>query len=202
MKFPVNYKKRLRIPFYNMPFYCIITIVFCLGANTCSALEKHPDFSYYEEIEKRNIFRPKIEPEETADEKQKPEELPPPVETPPEIDHFVLTGIVNIRGKFKATITNTKNQQGYYVGTHDLVEDFYVKDIRNDIVILERGGEVSELRLNTPASPDPKENIMVDEGSEPNALPQAQTQRPDNDMRYKTNMMKSIRLGIPNAPKD
>lgn len=193
--------KQLRFFFPIWVFFGMITGVIHLSSEKCLALEQHPPFSYYEAIEQRNIFRPKIEKDDLTQDK-KFEEPALPDYTVSTLDKYVLTGIVKIRGQYKATITDKNTKNGHYVSIEDVFDDFTVMDIQQDKVILEQNDKTYEFKINTPASRvSIKKTEETAEASSQAPLPEEPVSQ-KKTAKPRTNMMKSIRMGTSNVPRN
>lgn len=193
-------QKQLKFFFPDALFYATIASVVIFLSGNCFALEQHPPFSYYDVIEQRNIFRPKTEAPDTS---QQAEPVPLPLQTniSSGLDNYVLTGVVKIRGKYKATITDKSSESGYYVAKGELISNLKIIDIQHDRVILEQDNQTYELKINAQASRIIYQKPVAEkETSTKTITPKEDLSSNDNTMP-RTNIMKSIRMGTPNVQR-
>ncbi|RKY28300.1 MAG: hypothetical protein DRP61_02040 [Candidatus Omnitrophota bacterium] len=156
-----------------------LIVIFCLSGEIIFAQEEKP-FSYYEVIEKRNFFRPKQKEEEKVQKVK--EKTTEEKETP----GFILTGIVNLKGKLKAIIEKSSGE-GFYVEEGEYVEDFIVEEITPNKVVLRKGESPIILRLKK----SKLESISLTPKKE-EASPPKKTLTPPE---YKPNLIQKIRTG-------
>jgi len=169
----------------NIFILCPLSFALCPVSWVCFAQE-HP-LSYYEVIEKRNFFRPKEKtlPNNNQDRinnknaKKKNKSL-----------GFILTGIVRVRGKYKAIIEKHSGE-GFYVGINESVEDYLVKEINTDSVVLEKDNKESVLKLKKANSS--RNNITLKKESK-KVLPQKEETSSDKT-GHTPNILKELRTG-------
>jgi hypothetical protein len=118
------------------------------------------------------------------------------------LDKYVLTGIVKIRGEYKATITDKNTKDGHYVSIGDAFDEFTILDIKHDKVILERDGETYELKINMPASHVLNKEPVETEQASPGTPSPKESNGQSKKLQHRRNIMKSIRMGIPNVPRN
>ena len=131
----------------------IMACMLCLSGPAL-AQEKAPPFKHYEIIEKRNFFRPKIEPVTGTDTEKTPDGTAD-TKVHPEATDLVLTGIVFIRGKHKAIVEKTGSGKSFYVKVNDTFEDYTVEDIRNNRMVLKKGDVSYQLTLRESGTQTP-----------------------------------------------
>jgi len=176
-----------------MLFIPIIALVIGVMAGTSEAVDKLPPFSQYEVIEERNIFmqnplRKSIKTIETVSS----EELEV---SGSEFGGYVLSGMVVLRGKYKAIITDTSTQKGFYVGLYDKIGDYIVSDIKKDTVFIEKDGQVYQLKLDS--SNRRRKSKLLPKVKKKEILVEDKTELIKADDSFKTRIIESIRRGIP-----
>jgi len=105
--------------------------------------------SAFEIIEQRNIFRPKPEEQkpvakDTGNTKVAASGSAAPAIVGPDL---ILTGVVKIRSQYKAILEKPAGGKSFYVKVGDQVEDYTVKDIEAQKVILEKDTATFPLSL-------------------------------------------------------
>jgi len=193
---------------------CSFWLATCgLGLGTCFAqTEKSdlivlpdPPFSYYEIIEQRNFFHPRKDNDSQQEEYRSL--LSVGEETVKSFKRrgtagqdagisdslsLILTGVIEIRGGYKAIVENKNQAEGYYVSVNDPIEDYIVKDIQRDKLVLEKDAELYELKLERTAKPpDNALNTSTDTAAENENTDSAEYKE---DIRL--NRMKNLRMGI------
>jgi len=163
---------------------CLAACLLWIAAGNCFAQE-YP-LSYYEVIEKRNFFRPK---EKTLPNNSRYKTNNKSAKKKNKSLGFILTGIVRVRGKYKAIIEKHSGE-GFYVGINESVEDYLVKEINTDSVILEKDNKESVLKLKKANS---RNNIILKKGSK-NMMPQKEESSPDKT-GHTPNILKELRAG-------
>ncbi|MFH1459667.1 MAG: hypothetical protein ABIG64_04770 [Candidatus Omnitrophota bacterium] len=148
-----------------------------------SSLNQDPELKYYQIIEQRNFFRPQYDPSEN--EYNLPEEQTN--QTNSGLD-FVLTGVIEIKNGYKAIVEKISQKKGFYVSINDAIEDYLVRDIKINKIILERNEQVFELKLNQGISP------AAD--SAPEQTQTQNIQKPTNPNLRNLNTMQKLRMGI------
>jgi len=169
----------------NIFSFIILIGIALLEVRLIYAQEEKP-FSYYEIIEKRNFFRPKEEEEKEEKTQEIKEETK---KEEKETQRFILTGIVNIKGKLKAIIEKTQGG-GFYVEEGESVEDFLVDEITPQSVVLkkENTSVVLKLRKSKPASTKKANLSQQEKGKESQETSQ-------KDLNYKPDLIQKIRTG-------
>jgi type II secretory pathway component PulC len=147
------------------------------------------DFSQYEVIEDRNIFRPLSDP--AAKDKANPAASSTTTSTTASAAEFVLTGIIKIKGQYLAILEKKSGEKGFTVRVNDKIEDYTVKDIQKDSVTLEKDGRLTIIALNISSkdksvaerkTATPSEGLATDEEA--------------NDKEIiDTNIMRKLRMG-------
>jgi hypothetical protein len=131
----------------------VFLFAFARGSAFSAPLESEatmqdPPLSYYKVIEQRNFFRPQL----SAQEKKTDSSVAAVRAHPLSSDEyaaagFILTGIVKIRGSYKAIIEKQDETKGYYVKIGDMMEDYVVVDIRADEAVLQKEDQIFTLKI-------------------------------------------------------
>jgi hypothetical protein len=188
----------------------VIAIVLGLGYGVWGSgigfcQEQDPPLSYYEIIEQRNFFRPAKDATSQQDTERRPE-YPLP-STAAQAGDLRLTGIVRIKGRLKAIIEKESGNRGYYVGLGDMVDDYEVKDIQPDGIILDRNGQISVLKLKVVSSKKKKEEPQTTLKEEADNEEETETEETQEEIttesiKYKSNIMQNLRKGEINKGLD
>ncbi len=185
-------------------FILIFTISSCivvLSQQELLAFEEHPPLSYYEVIEKRNIFRPMVDINKltSIDASKDKSSHTAQSNSSSSIDDLTVTGIIKLRGQYKAIIEKKNEQKGFYVKVDDNIDDYTVKSIKNDTVTLQKSNSTYILKLNI-AEPQPQKPSDILNSSTTQSVTSNETQQQDS-RPFKTNVMQSLRTGVPNAQR-
>ncbi|MBU1044163.1 MAG: hypothetical protein KJ915_07180 [Candidatus Omnitrophica bacterium] len=109
-------------------------------------VDEDASFNYYKVIEQRNFFRPK---------KDQPEIGSIPIETniKQEKDSLdlILTGVIEIKNGYKAIVEQKSTKKGFYVSVNEAIEDYTVKSIMLNKIIIQKDGKDFELKLQQAA---------------------------------------------------
>ena len=178
-------------------YLSLLSVVCCLWSVVCLAQEQDPPLSYYEIIAQRNFFRPSEESVSKEETKTMPEYTLPSADA--HAGDLTLTGIIRIKGKLKAIIEKKSGNKGFYVRVGDMVDDYEVKDIQPDGIILDRAGQITVLKLKVVPSKTKKEKpsaIPTEEttDSEKEAR-EAQEEITTESIKNKSNIMQNLRQG-------
>lgn len=167
------------------PFFCFLFSVLCfLSSAPCYAQTTEPNlqldyksdllvddtsFEYYKIIEQRNFFRPK---KNISDSQSISEQESKPTSKTSKKDglDFLLTGVIEIKSGYKAIVEQKSTKKGFYVSINEAIENYTVKEIMLDKIIIEKDGKEFELKLqqgskknnkdtNTPA----KNNVSTEQ---------------------------------------
>ncbi len=195
-----NHTKQLKFFFRIGLSYGMIAFISHLTANGGFAFEQRPPFSYYEVIQQRNIFRPKNDSNSVA-QQQTTAAAPVFISPASESDDFTLTGVIKIRGAYKATLHKKSDQKGFYVRVNDSIDGFVVSDIQPNKVTLTKDGQTYELGLNAPTSETKPDNVTSDDNATKTDS-RVQTDLQNESAQDRGSIMRSIRLGIPNVQKN
>ena len=195
MKTSAIYTKYLRFFFLRGLFCFIISIGLVFTSLDAFAVEENPPFSHYEVIEERNIF--KLAPDtDDAEEKPKVVKDNKEIKEVLEVGGYILTGVISIRGKYKAIVADAKNKEGFYVNVGDSVGKYTVEDIQKDTVVLSKKGKKFNLTLENKAPGSSKKKAVAE--SVDSTVAPVENELIDPDESYKSQIMQSIRTGVPN----
>jgi len=162
---------------------CLITGEGIILSFISFAQEERP-FTYYEIIEKRNFFRPR----EKKEVKTLPESKTTKSKKSTEVSsEFTLTGVVEIRGKFKAIIEKISGE-GFYVEEGENIQDYLVEKITSDRVLLKKDNQTLTLKLKkAKSSYSPRSKIK----RETKSLEKSSTK----EIEYKPDLIQQLRIG-------
>ncbi|MFH1062899.1 MAG: type II secretion system protein N [Candidatus Omnitrophota bacterium] len=127
--------------------FLIFHIASCLACLAQSAesdllVENDAAFNYYKIIEQRNFFRPKKDLKkaetELTEKTQKPEK--------DSLD-FILTGVIESKNGYKAIVEQKSSKKGFYVSVNEAIENYTVKAIMPNKILIEKDGQEFELKL-------------------------------------------------------
>ena len=152
------------------------------------------DLSFYDIIEKRNFFKPKIDDSSlgTGRDSETIKKLSDKY-TPESSSllEFRLTGIIKLKNKFKAIIEKKNGTEGFYVGVGDSLKDFIVNSIEEDKVILEKNDQEYTLRLKKTVS---QQELKL-EGNFKQIIEKEKTENSDTELQYSPSMIQDLRSG-------
>jgi hypothetical protein len=165
----------------------IIMLVLITINGFAYAQDNDSSFDYYEIIEKRNFFRPKNETVESeiASSSAQPEKKQ-------ELD-LALTGVIEIKSGYKAIVEKISTQKGFYVSQGDAIEDYTVKKIMLNKIVLEKDLQEFELKLQQ----GPQQKIK-EPGNNAQPVQTEQKDIPDDqsaNQNIRSNTMQQIRSG-------
>ncbi|MCP4650978.1 MAG: hypothetical protein GY853_13000 [PVC group bacterium] len=175
----------------------IILTIFCLwamcwGLQNCTAQENIPPLSYYEIIEKRNFFRPTKDLNAEVQSSGIQSAFPGNDGSAKARD-LILTGVVNLKNGYKAIVEKKNQDKGFYVGINDSIENYIVKDIQKNKIILERNNQLFDLKLKQAglsSTPLPANN------NEPKTISISPAYTGENKDDYPLNTMQKLRRGV------
>jgi hypothetical protein len=184
----------------NALIFLISSGIVFLASGLSFAQDEYPPLSYYEVIEQRNIFRPNGK-DNLADNHSPQQEIISNESTSDQVDDIILTGIIKIRGQYKAILEKKSEQKGFYVVVDQIIDDYTVEDIQNDKVVLKRDNRFVTLKIKIPTNNKirhnhAKKSRMYEESK---LMNEEQLIAENSHTTHKTNIMQSIRTGIPNA---
>jgi len=178
--------KTKKISFKKEIILITMIILFAYSKNILAQEDK--PFSYYKIIEERNFFRPI---EETKEIKIPKKEIK---EGTKSSHKFILTGIVEIKGQYKAIIEESSGG-GFYVEEKENVEDYIVEKVSQNEVILKKGDEKITLKLKN-AKPERKETSL------PTIETKEMKKEKPKKIEYRPNLIERLRKGNINRPKE
>ncbi|MBN3040305.1 MAG: hypothetical protein JW867_04195 [Candidatus Omnitrophica bacterium] len=158
--------------------------------------QESPPLSYYEIIEKRNFFKPAYEPpasEKTPESDKDLSEKYSSQNQDSSTSDLTLTGIIKLKGRYKAIIEKKSTGEGFYLGVNDAVESYTIKDIIRDKVTLDKDGQEIYLGLkeiSKEAEPESgeKKDLTPDQ-------PQTATDEASSDLPPDLNTLQNLRSG-------
>ncbi len=136
---------------------CLLLSLICYLSSVlpCFAQTTKPDmladdasFEYYKIIEQRNFFRPKKDIKNSESESKSKSKSKQASKTSKKdgLD-FILTGVIEIKNSYKAIVEQKSSKKGFYVSVNEAIEDYTVKAIRLNKIIIEKDGKEFELKL-------------------------------------------------------
>ncbi len=144
---------------FNFCFFGLLLAPYCCFAeidNLQVTGAQDTPFNYYSIIEQRNFFRPKKDLPENASPQSDTESLFQEGSSTNNVQDLVLTGVIALNNSYKAIVERKNQTKGFYVSINDLVDDYTVKDIQPNKIILIRDGQEFELKIKqsqtTPAN--------------------------------------------------
>ena len=180
----------------NLALFSCLAFSLCL--TPCVALaqnqQEDPELSYYEVIEDRNFFKPKDQTAVAREQKAQKQDISTPEQSIAGIADLMLTGVVKIRDRYKAIIEKKDKSQGYYVRVSDPVEDYIVRDIRKNKVLLEKDEKVFELKFKGLSETEEEKTQSLSENSD-QIQPIQEEAVPDEGFEYEENIVQKLRSG-------
>jgi type II secretory pathway component PulC len=163
-----------------------------LWTNLCLADEEEPPLSYYGIIEQRNLFRPKKELVADKEKKDSKDEKTIYRGKLVKATDLVLTGVVKIRGNYKAILEKKTGGKSFYIKVNDTVQGYTVKDIRDDRIILQKDNQEFMLSIEKRNSDDTTRTQDKPKGG----TEQDKVSSQPAQFKYEENIMQKMRMGI------
>jgi len=174
-------------PYLFFSVFCFLSSVLGYAQSTESNLQLEHEsnllvddssFNYYKIIEQRNFFRPKQDPQKLEMENNLKEK--PKTAEKDSLD-FILTGVIEIKNGYKAIVEQKSSKKGFYVSVNEAIEDYTVKVIMLNKILIEKDGKEFELKLQqgsnqniptTPLEPTAPASVQENDSSDDQTSPQ------------------------------
>lgn len=169
---------------------CFLSSILCYAQTTESNLlvEEDSAFNYYKIIEQRNFFRP------TQDLKKVETELEEKAKkTEKNSLDFILTGIIESKNGYKAIVEQKSTKKGFYIAVNEAIEDYTVKAIMPNKILIEKDGQEFELKLQQGSQQ--KNQNPLPETIETDSSPQPNNPEIESEPTLRTNAIQQIRSG-------
>jgi len=187
-------KPYYRIFFRNTLIFGICSCILNMTYTLSNAEDQIHPLSYYDVIEERNIFRPNNDLTSDRSDISSTIVTRQQEENSSAVKNISLTGIIRIRGRYKAIIEKKDEQSGFYVSQGDEIDQYTVEEIKDDQIKLIKDGKSTVLKINIQRERNEKDS---DSGEKDMLIEIDQDQKSNEEPKenFRSNIIRNIRTG-------